>query len=1086
MKWIPVIEKIKQDVIEQELRLAAAKIPDEAPEIAEMRQSLFQPAPTQEWKPQITERYTPEPEVAPPPRMQTPQPPPPEPQTQATKRYEFTAAQTPTQTIQTIPQYQPVAGRPPAAITAPPAAAPAPTTPTTAQTPAVETQTKNLWMRALEVFNAPFEWLDKNIIKPGLGIVLNPLIPNLKREIGEDYFKWKRREEEAWKTPGITLKMPWGDWTVDVKGIAEFAPWFLIPGAGQIGGALRTAGMAAGAASKLGKALTVVGKVVQYSPWGLAEKVTGAVIGAPLKALAKKSEQIGAKVGAKFVGVIPEKKISPAILQLTEDFKLTVMPARKAFEAAQPALRAKQEILASKQLERGIKGEISMSKATALAEKARAGGIKEQFAVDIKGNYTPEMVEEILNPIFHAAETGLVKTDAAAAMRNLLITGELPEPHHILEFAKVYDKDFAEAVGKFMRLPGSARAQALDVLNLPRTVLASGDFSATLRQGLVLMMAHPVEGIKAFGKQIKAFASEKLSLDMDAVLKADPLYPEFIKAGGYIAPIEKGFTGLVQREESYLSSLAEKLPFVRRSERGFITHLNELRFGAYKSARSSMVAQGAGEAELTMLARFVNLASGRGDLPANLNQYAPLLNTLLFSPRLQMSRLELPVMLGKMLLSNKGYMRKEGARALVTFLGGGAAILGLLEATKVGTVEKDPRSADFGKLKIGDTRLDIWTGYVQYARFAAQMLAGERKEAYGNISKEDRATIAGRFLQSKTSPAAGLLLDLMRGETYMGEAIAKDTTAFLKQAKERLFPLALQDTMDAMEQNGINGLAYALPASLGIGVLTYVNDFIIARNKVARQAGFASWADVDPATKRHLEKLPAIQQAALEYDRQMMGTTWGDWRVNGNAIENNFTEDVNIAVAWYRAHKDEPGAGNTFREKYIKDAFTKQRGAYAARQKDERFAEIVERMALPDTAESLVKLGPEQMAIKTYEDALFGEDMYDEFGDYRFDEADIRKEQLRQSMGEELFNYVENYRGIKYEDLPFEYQELAKAKKVMKPYWQVERDVENIWGKAKNARQQKMLDAKIARIRARVKRMSPEIQKYYLLFYKQA
>jgi len=124
------------------------------------------------------------------------------------------------------------------------------------------------------------------------------------------------------------------------------------------------------------------------------------------------------------------------------------------------------------------------------------------------------------------------------------------------------------------------------------------------------------------------------------------------------------------------------------------------------------------------------------------------------------------------------------------------------------------------------------------------------------------------------------------------------------------------------------------------------------------------------------------------------------------------------------------------------------------------------------------------MAIRLYNDALFGDDMYDKFGDYRFDEAETRKQQLRQQLGEEMFNYVEEYRGLKYEDFPFEYQQLVKARIAMRPYWRAEQELIAIRGEPKTPYQQKRFDYLLSRIRKRMRSTNPEIAYYYDLFYK--
>ncbi len=478
-----------------------------------------------------------------------------------------------------------------------------------------------------------------------------------------------------------------------------------------------------------------------------------------------------------------------------------------------------------------------------------------------------------------------------------------------------------------------------------------------------------------------------------------------------------------------------------------------------------------------MLGRFINLASGRGDLPKGLDKFAPMLNTILFSPRLQAATMELPVQLGRMFMSKNPYMRKEAAKALITFAGGGTALLLLLKNSGAAKVDFDPRSGDFGKIVIGKTRLDIWRGYAQYGRFMAQMLTEQKKSAYGNMSKKDRFDTAFRFLQSKSSPAFGLLVDMLKGETYMGDPLFEGTTGTIKGVRERMMPLAVQDIMDAMEQSGVNGLWTAAPALTGIGVLTYIDEFVKTKDRIAKEAGFDTWDEIDPKTKREIQNRSAeLQAAQIQFDRRVMGTAWGDYRNAGSAIEEVFKEDVELATAQYRA----TGDGVQFRGK-VKDAFTARRGGYDSRDKEDRFEEIVKRNNVKDTVASSILLGPEQMAIKIYNDALYGDDMYDEFGDYRFDEAEIRKEQLRQELGEEQFNYVEEYRGEKYALLPEEFQELAKAKVVMKPYWQVRDKFISMFGEA--AAETSRGKSVISKQRLAIRMRDPEINRYYELFY---
>jgi hypothetical protein len=447
-----------------------------------------------------------------------------------------------------------------------------------------------------------------------------------------------------------------------------------------------------------------------------------------------------------------------------------------------------------------------------------------------------------------------------------------------------------------------------------------------------------------------------------------------------------------------------------------------------------------------------------------------MLNALMFSPRLQLSRLQLIGSLG----SKNPYVRRMAWNGIVRFIGAGASILGLLEVTGVGTVEKDPRSSDFAKLKIGDTRYDIWTGYAQYARLLAQMVTGEGKSTTGNITEKDRMDTLVRFSQSKGSPATSLILDLLKGENYEGEPLFTDTTGALQQMKDRLTPLAIQEMLEAMELGGANDALMVLPEFLGIGTITYGNDVMKVKNKIARSMGLNDWDDIDPVTqKKIMASSNELKSAIKVYEERMMGTQWGDWRLAGNAIEEQFSLDIELASLEYR----ETGDGYAFREK-VNKAFAGRTTAFNARSKDVRFKEIVDIMEKPKTDAELLELTPEQMAIRAYQEALYNKDMFDAYGNYRFDEAERVKAELRKVLGEELYNYIEEYNGLKYEDLPAEYQDLVIARQILEPYWSVEQEADKYFKRESIAKERF-----IARRRKIMRRVNKDIDYYYRKYY---
>jgi hypothetical protein len=222
------------------------------------------------------------------------------------------------------------------------------------------------------------------------------------------------------------------------------------------------------------------------------------------------------------------------------------------------------------------------------------------------------------------------------------------------------------------------------------------------------------------------------------------------------------------------------------------------------------------------LARFINNATGRGGL-GPLEQSAQVLNTAFFSPRLIASRLNLinPVFYTKL----PKEVRIMALKDMAKLVGFGASILGLAAAAGA-QVEKDPRSSDFGKIKVGNTRWDMWGGFQQYARIFAQLMSGQTKssntgEVYDlkgdKFPYKTRLDQLGSFFRGKLAPVPGLAVDLLAGKNVVGQEIDP-----VNKAYELFVPMIAQDIQDAWKEQGAKSLlTVGVPSSLGVGVTTY-------------------------------------------------------------------------------------------------------------------------------------------------------------------------------------------------------------------------------------------------------------------------
>jgi hypothetical protein len=366
-------------------------------------------------------------------------------------------------------------------------------------------------------------------------------------------------------------------------------------------------------------------------------------------------------------------------------------------------------------------------------------------------------------------------------------------------------------------------ARAGEVLNVPRAVMSSMDVSAVLRQGGWVTFGNPGKAVTAMKRMAESMISEDGFQTEKARLELDPQYQEAKQAGLFQA--ESGDVRLTAMEEARMSELAEKIPGVRMSNRAYIGFLNRIRFDSYKAMTASLTRGGifrrAGQGTLKeqkAIANYVNIATGRGNL-GSAAKAAQVLATVFFSPRLLVSRFQLlagPLSgfrFGGGSMRTRQLIAKEYAKTLT-----GLGIIYGLAAWSGATVEVDPRSADFGKLRIGNTRIDLLMGLAQVSTFLGKVSTGEAIDTRtGKVSDMDRMRTTGRFLQSKFAPLINQTYDaanLLTGKRprFGGP---KDWEEF----GWSMAPLSFQDVNKIMQEHGVPaGTALQLLAMLGAGI----------------------------------------------------------------------------------------------------------------------------------------------------------------------------------------------------------------------------------------------------------------------------
>lgn len=315
-------------------------------------------------------------------------------------------------------------------------------------------------------------------------------------------------------------------------------------------------------------------------------------------------------------------------------------------------------------------------------------------------------------------------------------------------------------------------------------------------------------------------------------IKTRPTYLKMKQAG--LALTEMGGQ-ITKREEVFMGNLAEKIPLygrmVRASNRAYTGFANKLRADLFDDIlkKAQIAGRDIDDDLLKSLADFINAGTGRGKfglketgiLPKGLEKIAPIMNAAFFSPRLMASRLNL--LNPYFYIQLDPFVRKEALKTLFA----DAAIFGTIYGIwklNGGDVGLNPRSADFGKIKIGNTRYDPLGGFQQYVKFATQLITGEIissttgrtitvGEGYKPLTRKD---IILRFFENKTSPIASFVIGLLTGTTAIGEDVDVPTEVI-----NRFIPMAVQDLYDISQEQGAEGILYGLPAVFGVGVQTY-------------------------------------------------------------------------------------------------------------------------------------------------------------------------------------------------------------------------------------------------------------------------
>lgn len=382
---------------------------------------------------------------------------------------------------------------------------------------------------------------------------------------------------------------------------------------------------------------------------------------------------------------------------------------------------------------------------------------------------------------------------------------------------------------------------------------ATLDNSALLRQGIQTLYADPT---KWAPNALKSFVDIYNTIGGKAV--NDEIRADIVSRENYInGKYKKMGLAVNTREELHPSALPERIPYVGRifeaSENAFGGFLHRTRadladmyLKRYEDAGVELT-----DNELASFGKLINSQTGRGYL-GSFEGAADTLNNFFFSIRSLKATVD-TLSLHAFDSNFSPKARKAAAVKLVKVMAAIATIAVAANAIHPGSFEWDPRSSDFGKIKIGDTRFDITGGMSSMVVLISRLLTQSTKNSStGEVTPLNGSQFGAKtgkdvlvdFFENKLSPLAAAAEHLFithKGQDGKPTNIFKETAGLFAPLPFTNAAELLQDPNSAPFLAGIIGDGLGLSSNTYAGTKkqqheTQITD-MVKKNYEAKQAG---------------------------------------------------------------------------------------------------------------------------------------------------------------------------------------------------------------------------------------------------------
>lgn len=542
--------------------------------------------------------------------------------------------------------------------------------------------------------------------------------------------------------------------------------------------------------------------------------------------IANKVEQTIPKVEQKIVEPIVEAPITKEIVETP------ITKLNKAVEEIKPFRKQQDIINTQERMERLAK--LRQVETTGMqGHYERKGALAGEFnKVQFEPLSTKINTDE-LNQLVDTvqANTKLLDFEKVRATDGLekLYNGQIPQPNEI----KLLIDTFGEGMSKpLIKLAAKQRGMIGKALDFNRSILTAFDFSAPGRQGLPLITRK--QYWTSFDDMFRSWGSKDF---YESLVKSIDEHPNFVRKvdeAGITHPsladrAKLSITDtLTEREEMFRAPLENSIPLLKRSERAYSGFLNKLRADTFNamvdSARKLGKNPDMDDALLRQIGDFINDATGRGSL-GRFERSAKVLNETFFAPRLIASRVNMykKVFDPRFYTETDPLVRKETLRSLLAVVGVGS-LMGEMARMAGASVSNDYTSADFRKIKIGNTRIDPFGGFQQYAIPVAKMLSGISTSTIsgkktniweGDYGKSTPWDLIQNLFASKLAPLPSFVYSMLRTKEFDGQPFDVQQAII-----NRTVPIMAQDLKDLYQEDP-SLLPLGIPAAFGMGVQTY-------------------------------------------------------------------------------------------------------------------------------------------------------------------------------------------------------------------------------------------------------------------------